>query len=153
MKDVTAELVQSVSQSVLSQGYESPVPIPDFHRELWALCCDPHPYVAIAAPRGHAKSTAITHAYVITTLVMRERKYVLIVSDTEEQSAEFIADIKREFTDNDLGFTFSQPTLAKLNNGKWAAIFGNGYNNDPNGDGSGSGVFIMNLEQYDLWYS
>ena len=37
-----------------------------------------------------------------------------------------------EFTDSndaDLGFSFSQPSIVKLNNGKWAAIFGNGYNN------------------------
>ncbi len=37
-----------------------------------------------------------------------------------------------EFTDkqdSDLGYTFSQPVIARLNNGKWAAIFGNGYNN------------------------
>jgi type IV pilus assembly protein PilY1 len=37
-----------------------------------------------------------------------------------------------EFTDADdadLGFTFSRPIIRKLNNGKWAAIFGNGYNN------------------------
>ncbi|WP_426414839.1 pilus assembly protein [Aestuariirhabdus sp. LZHN29] len=32
-----------------------------------------------------------------------------------------------EYTDNDLGYTYSQPQLVKLNNGKWAAIFGNGY--------------------------
>ncbi len=29
---------------------------------------------------------------------------------------------------NDLGYTFSRPVIAKMNNGKWAAIFGNGYN-------------------------
>ena len=34
-----------------------------------------------------------------------------------------------EFTDADLGYTFSRPDLVKMNNGKWAAIFGNGYNN------------------------
>jgi len=37
-----------------------------------------------------------------------------------------------EFTDkddSDLGFTFSQPIIRKLNNGKWAVIFGSGYNN------------------------
>ncbi len=35
-----------------------------------------------------------------------------------------------EFTDDDdsdLGYTFSRPVIAKMNNGKWAAIFGNGY--------------------------
>lgn len=37
-----------------------------------------------------------------------------------------------EFTDADdpdLGFTFSQPAIVKMANGKWAAVFGNGYNN------------------------
>jgi type IV pilus assembly protein PilY1 len=37
-----------------------------------------------------------------------------------------------EFTDAqdaDLGYTFSRPNIVRLHNGKWAAIFGNGYNN------------------------
>lgn len=37
-----------------------------------------------------------------------------------------------EFTDStdaDLGYTFGAPLIVKMNNGKWAAIFGNGYNN------------------------
>jgi len=99
---VTAELVEGVSRSILSQNYEDATEVPDFHKDLWGLCCSDHPRVAMAAPRGHAKSTAITHAYVISCLCMRERQYVLIVSDTEEQSGEFISDIKREFTDNDV---------------------------------------------------
>lgn len=37
-----------------------------------------------------------------------------------------------EFTDEDdadLGFTYSQPAIVRLHNGRWAAVFGNGYNN------------------------
>lgn len=37
-----------------------------------------------------------------------------------------------EFTDKndaDLGYTFSEPVIAKMHNGKWAVILGNGYNN------------------------
>jgi type IV pilus assembly protein PilY1 len=37
-----------------------------------------------------------------------------------------------EFTDAqdaDLGYTFSRPSIARMKNGKWAAVFGNGYNN------------------------
>jgi type IV pilus assembly protein PilY1 len=37
-----------------------------------------------------------------------------------------------EFTDStdaDLGYTFGKPLIVKMNNGKWAAVFGNGYNN------------------------
>lgn len=32
-----------------------------------------------------------------------------------------------EFTDSELCYTFSQPQIARLPNGTWAAIFGNGY--------------------------
>lgn len=45
--------------------------------------------------------------------------------------------------DADMGFSFSKPTIAMMNNGRWAAIFGNGYNND--GDGQ-SKLFILFLD-------
>ncbi|MCK9385462.1 MAG: PilC/PilY family type IV pilus protein [Nevskia sp.] len=48
-----------------------------------------------------------------------------------------------EFTDADdadLGFTFSQPAIVRMPNGRWAAIIGNGYNNkDADGHVSGTG--------------
>lgn len=44
--------------------------------------------------------------------------------------------------DTDLGFIFSPPTIAMMNNGRWAAIFGNGYNNK--GDGKAK-LFIVFL--------
>lgn len=31
--------------------------------------------------------------------------------------------------DHDLGYTFSRPAIVRMQNGKWAALFGNGYNN------------------------
>lgn len=40
-----------------------------------------------------------------------------------------------EFTDTDLGLSYSQPVIARMANGKWAAIFGNGYNNVSSGNG------------------
>jgi type IV pilus assembly protein PilY1 len=33
-----------------------------------------------------------------------------------------------EFTDPDLGYTFSQPQIGHLRSGHWVAVFGNGYN-------------------------
>lgn len=47
-----------------------------------------------------------------------------------------------EFTDTDLGYTFSQPTLGRLNNGSWAAVFGNGYNNTVSG-GNGHAILYL----------
>jgi type IV pilus assembly protein PilY1 len=43
----------------------------------------------------------------------------------------------------DLGYTFGRPVIVKLNDGEWAAIIGNGYNNTGSGQ---SGIFILNLK-------
>lgn len=46
-----------------------------------------------------------------------------------------------EFTEAnnpDLGLTYSQPTVARLHNGKWAVIFGNGYVNRANSTSIGT---------------
>lgn len=60
--------------------------------------------------------------------------FALDVTNPEGFSESAVSSIvKWEFTDaddNDLGYTFSQPAIVRLNNGKWAAIIGNGYNND-----------------------
>ncbi len=56
--------------------------------------------------------------------------YALDVSDPSEftDAAGVAGNILWEFTHDDLGYTYSMPTIAKLNDGRWAAIFGNGYN-------------------------
>jgi type IV pilus assembly protein PilY1 len=58
-----------------------------------------------------------------------------------------------EFTDADdadLGFTFGRPTIVRLANGDWGAVFGNGYNNTyADGTPSSSGnavIYIVNIE-------
>src|SRR5512143_1150302 len=49
----------------------------------------------------HAKSTAITHAYTLASVLFRERSFVVIVSGTEAQSVLFLSDIKRELLENE----------------------------------------------------
>ena len=59
--------------------------------------------------------------------------YVLDITNPEqlnENNANNI--VKFEFDHKDLGYGFSRPQIAKLNNGKWAAILGNGYGNEKN---------------------
>lgn len=73
--------------------------------------------------------------------------YVLdITKDSNFSSASNL--VVQEFTDTHLGYTFSRPQFAKLEDGEWALIFGNGYNNSEDGqaylyvvylDGSGPG--------------
>lgn len=52
--------------------------------------------------------------------------------------------------DADLGYTYGRPQMAKMADGTWAAIFGNGYNSteaDGNASSTGHGVlFIVDVE-------
>jgi type IV pilus assembly protein PilY1 len=54
-----------------------------------------------------------------------------------------------EFTnldDPDMGYTFSQPVVAKLNNGRWAVILGNGFNSvDVSGNPNNNKAYLYIL--------
>ncbi|MBL1278395.1 MAG: fimbrial assembly protein, partial [Ectothiorhodospiraceae bacterium] len=55
--------------------------------------------------------------------------------------ADTIADPTMEYG---LGYTYSKPSIVRLHNGKWAAVFGNGYNNtEADGAASTSGYAIL----------
>ncbi len=55
--------------------------------------------------------------------------FAIDISDPSEftTAAGVASNILWEFSHDELGFTYSTPTVAKMNNGRWAAIFGNGY--------------------------
>lgn len=98
---LTAAIIEGFVGSTLIRRFDNATSIPECHREWWDLCCSDNRYVAIAAPRGFAKSTAITHSYVLASLLFRERDYVLILSGTEAQAIQFLNDIKSELLEND----------------------------------------------------
>lgn len=98
---LTADVVAGFSGSLLQKNYDNAVETPECHYEWWEICCSDFPQVAIAAPRRHAKSTAITLAYLLACVLFRSRSYVLVVSDTITQATQFLGDIKRELADND----------------------------------------------------
>ena len=87
---------------LLASKYDNPKPIPDFHHEMWELASSDEPKVAIAAPRAHAKSTSMTHCFGLALALFRIRSFILIVSDSEGQAAEFLGDIKAELESNDV---------------------------------------------------
>lgn len=99
---LTADAIEGFTLGVLASRYDQPKPIPQFHREMWALCCSPHLQVSIAAPRGHAKSTAITFAYVMAELFFRTSNHVLVISANESLAAAFLHDIRVELEENEL---------------------------------------------------
>ena len=99
---LSADVILGFSQSLLQKNFDGAVESPECHYEWWELCCKPRtPLVAIAAPRNHAKSTAISFAYTLACVLFRERQYVLLVSDTVTQAVQFLGDIKKELADNE----------------------------------------------------
>ena len=96
-----ARTMEGFVKGMLFTDFDKPSSIPDCHREWWSMCLSGHPMVAIASPRGHGKSTAITFAYTLACIVFRRKKFVLIVSDTEGQSIFFLDAIKRAIETNE----------------------------------------------------
>lgn len=99
--ELNADVIAGFSGSLLQKNYDSAVESPECHYDWWELCCSADDKVAIAAPRRHAKSTAITLAYLLACVLFRNRSYVLVVSDTITQATQFLGDIKRELSDNE----------------------------------------------------
>lgn len=100
---LTAAALKGFTVGLLAAKYDNPKPVPDFHMKMWEDCVDMNKQkVAEAAPRGHAKSTAITLAYVLAMMCFRIRDFCLLVSDTEGQAVEFLGDIKAELEDNEV---------------------------------------------------
>jgi len=108
MSKLNAAVLEGFVNSILRKNFDKPAATPSFHKEIWELVTSENKQVAIAAPRYHAKSTAVTHAYTLASVLFREARYVLIVSDTVSQAIQFLGDIKKELLDNeDLRSLFS----------------------------------------------
>lgn len=98
---LNATLIEAFAGAYLSPMYDQPVPTPAFHRECWELYCQPLQYAAVAAPRGHAKSTALTHDYALATALFRVEDYIVIVSATEDLAIGHLGDIAKELRENE----------------------------------------------------
>lgn len=101
MARLTSEVLEGFTNSVLRKNFDDAAETPEFHRIMWDYFCSDDKQVAVSAPRGHAKSTAGTHAYVLASILFRDQDYVLVVSDTVTQAVQFLGDIKRELAEND----------------------------------------------------
>lgn len=101
MKQITAEHVEAFAGVYLAGRYDQPQPTPDFHRECWGRYCSSHPACATAAPRNHAKSTGLTHDFVLANVCLGAEDYVIIVGASEEMACEHLGDIASEFEENE----------------------------------------------------
>ncbi len=101
MITLTAAMIEGMVGSCLIKEYDGSKPIAAFHREWWELCTSKHRFIALAAPRGHSKSTSITIAYTLAEVLFRSSKFVVIVSDSEYQACMFLGQIKHYLTNNE----------------------------------------------------
>jgi predicted phage terminase large subunit-like protein len=110
-----AQIIEGFVSSLLLAKFDGATTIPKVHKEWWELLCSGERYIAIAAPRGHAKSTAITLSYLLASVLFRQSQFVILVSDTETQAGLFLGDITGQLTDNeDLRALFGVKKFLKL---------------------------------------
>lgn len=72
----------------------------EFHREWLDLADTENRLVLVAAPREHAKSTLFTFGLPLHALLFQKKKFILIVSDTEDQARGFTLPMKMELLQN-----------------------------------------------------
>jgi predicted phage terminase large subunit-like protein len=99
--ELDADLIEGFAREYLWDTFDDPAATPEFHRDVWRLWCLPHPQVADAAPRGHAKTTGCTVTYTLAALLFGANDYVLLVSSTESMAAGILALIHYQLTENE----------------------------------------------------
>lgn len=72
----------------------------EFHWELAELAAE-HDFLAVAAPRGHAKTTVLALAEPLFSAATRREPFTLIVSDTATQAEQRTSDLYAELLEND----------------------------------------------------
>lgn len=49
---VSTEIIRGFVGSCLVKDFDGQLKTPQFHEEVWDLCCSPNKFVAMSAPRG-----------------------------------------------------------------------------------------------------
>jgi predicted phage terminase large subunit-like protein len=122
------QMVEGFVGSLLQRKFDHATTTPKCHKDWWELCCSDSQYVAIAAPRNHAKSTAVTFSWLLASVLFREHQFVILVSDTETQATLFLGDIKQELIENeDLVSLFGIKKFSKLSETDIIVEMSDGY--------------------------
>jgi predicted phage terminase large subunit-like protein len=103
-REIAQKSPEGFARAYLAGAFSAPPS--RMHQELFAELCDLHTrrgsHLAIAAPRGHAKSTVVTLAYVLWALVCQKERLVLVVSGTADQARKLLEHVKRQLETNAL---------------------------------------------------
>lgn len=98
---LTVDLMEGFMGKVLLPDMATPRDTPPFHRRMWAKCLSDNPQVAQAAPRSHAKSSAVTYGFGLASALFRRDPYIAIISRTYAIATEFIRSYRTAVTMNE----------------------------------------------------
>lgn len=113
-KKVLDENIVIFGESALSEHTFNKTP--KFHEEIYSLITQDCSYIALAAPRGFAKSTTVSLVYVLWAALTGKSRFIVIISDTYSQSKLFLETIKRELESNE----FIKLMYGKQQTEKWS---------------------------------
>jgi predicted phage terminase large subunit-like protein len=87
-------------------GAHVTLPPSPMHKELFQLLeqavSERNARIAVAAPRGHAKSTVVSLAFVLWCVCYRLEPFIVLISNTEDQAVDLLATVKHELETNAL---------------------------------------------------
>lgn len=98
---LNAKLLEGFALMYMMKGFDDAKPTPQFHRDGWELYASDVEKACVIAPRGHAKSSALTHVYCLASVLFRAESYVILISTNEELAIEHLGDITRELVENE----------------------------------------------------
>lgn len=117
-RELASESPERFAQIYLSMHCSKP--FSDMHYDLFVmlqqLIKKRGGRLAVAAPRGHAKSTIVSLAFVLWCLFYEREKLILIVSATRDQAVQLLQHIKEQLVRNEL-LRMDFPELCRLDGG------------------------------------
>jgi len=116
--------------------------IAEFHKDIFRITEDTrHALACIVAFRGSGKSTLITFSYAIwAVLGVQQKKFILIICQTQAQARQHMANLKYELENNQLLKSDMGPFREEIGSGEWAMsslVFRN----------TGARIMIASIEQ------
>lgn len=93
-----AEAIMLFGQTYFREHF--PSKHPTIHTDMLALMNSRSSLKAIAFPRGHAKSTVVSFLLSLYRILFQERKFIVIVSESEDKAKDFVIRIRDELEFN-----------------------------------------------------
>jgi predicted phage terminase large subunit-like protein len=99
-EEITDFAVKYLTHFMLDEKTGEPTPPAEFHEEIYRLLLTEQ-FIAVAAPREHAKSTVVSVFWPLFCICYKKRRFIVLISDTQPQAALQLAAIKEELETND----------------------------------------------------